>query len=141
MWILGGILGLLQRRLGEQNEECTVFSNNGEYEITPSVKTNVLEYAREEEQEAQKMITLTHTRTLKLANDVLAIKFSPNNTYLAVATLDSTVQIFYQDSLKFYLSLYGHKVTVWLYSCCYTDELSNSYLFFRWIFHMIPSYS
>jgi U3 small nucleolar RNA-associated protein 12 len=59
---------------------------------------------------SSKPVSLVHVRTLKLANDVLAIRFSPNNKYLAVATLDSTVQIFYQDTLKFYLSLYGHKV-------------------------------
>lgn len=65
---------------------------------------------RRDEGETKAQISLTHTRTLKLANDVLAVRFSPNNKILAVATLDSTVQIFYQDSLKFYLSLYGHKV-------------------------------
>jgi U3 small nucleolar RNA-associated protein 12 len=67
---------------------------------------------RREEEESRSTISLTHTRTLKLANDVLSVRFSPNNKYLAVATLDSTVQIFYQDTLKFYLSLYGHKVSI-----------------------------
>lgn len=54
--------------------------------------------------------TLNHTRTLKMTDDVLSVRFSPNGKLLAVALLDSTVKIFYQDTLKFFLSLYGHKV-------------------------------
>jgi U3 small nucleolar RNA-associated protein 12 len=47
-----------------------------------------------------------------MSDDVLAVRYSPNNKLLAVALLDSTVKVFYQDSLKFSLSLYGHKVCV-----------------------------
>jgi U3 small nucleolar RNA-associated protein 12 len=53
---------------------------------------------------------MTHVRTLKMTEDVLAVKYSPNGRFLAVALLDSTVKVFYADSLKFFLSLYGHKV-------------------------------
>lgn len=49
-----------------------------------------------------------------MSDDVLAVKYSPNGKLLAVALLDSTVKVFYQDSLKFFLSLYGHKVCVFL---------------------------
>lgn len=45
-----------------------------------------------------------------MTDDVLSVRFSPNGKLLAVALLDSTVKVFYQDSLKFFLSLYGHKV-------------------------------
>jgi len=41
---------------------------------------------------------------------VLAIRYSPDGKFLAVALLDSTVKVFYQNTLKFFLSLYGHKV-------------------------------
>ncbi|KAG6837545.1 hypothetical protein H0H93_007726 [Arthromyces matolae] len=59
-----------------------------------------------------KHLTLVHTKTLKMTDEVLAVKYSPNNKFLAVALLDSTVKVFYQDSLKFFLSLYGHKLPV-----------------------------
>ncbi len=36
---------------------------------------------------------------------------------LAVALLDCTVKVFFLDSLKFFLSLYGHKLPV--STCCY----------------------
>ncbi|KAG5644079.1 hypothetical protein DXG03_009169 [Asterophora parasitica] len=59
-----------------------------------------------------KLLSLVHTRTLKMTDDVLAVKYSPNGKFLAVSLLDSTVKVFYQDSLKFFLSLYGHKLPV-----------------------------
>jgi U3 small nucleolar RNA-associated protein 12 len=46
-----------------------------------------------------------------MTDDVLSVRYSPNSKLLAVALLDSTVKVFYQDSLKFFLSLYGHKVS------------------------------
>lgn len=61
-----------------------------------------------------RVLSLVHVRTLKMSDDVLAVKYSPNGKLLAVALLDSTVKVFYQDSLKFFLSLYGHKVCVFL---------------------------
>ncbi|KAJ3788819.1 WD-repeat-containing protein [Lentinula aff. detonsa] len=59
-----------------------------------------------------KLLTLVHLRTLKMTDDVLSVRYSPDNKYLAVALLDSTVKVFYQDTLKFFLSLYGHKLPV-----------------------------
>ncbi|KAF8076282.1 WD-repeat-containing protein [Lyophyllum atratum] len=59
-----------------------------------------------------KLLSLVHTRTLKMTDDVLAVKYSPNGKFLAVSLLDSTVKVFYQDTLKFFLSLYGHKLPV-----------------------------
>jgi U3 small nucleolar RNA-associated protein 12 len=64
--------------------------------------------AREGEGEAKPL--LTHSRTLKMTDDVLSVRYSPNGKLLAVALLDATVKVFYQDSLKFFISLYGHKV-------------------------------
>lgn len=60
--------------------------------------------------EGTKVLTMKHTKTLKMTDDVLAVKFSPDERLLAVSLLDSTVKVFFADSLKFALSLYGHKV-------------------------------
>ena len=57
-------------------------------------------------------LTLKHSRTLKLTDDVLAVRYSPDAKLLAVALLDSTVRIFFADTLKFFLNLYGHKLPV-----------------------------
>ncbi|XP_069680320.1 WD repeat-containing protein 3 [Periplaneta americana] len=59
-----------------------------------------------------KVLSVLHTRTLKLEENVLCVRISPNNRLIAVALLDSTVQIFFVDTLKFFISLYGHKLPV-----------------------------
>lgn len=53
-----------------------------------------------------------HEKTLELNEDVLAVKISPDAKHLAVSLLDNTVKVFFFDTLKFYLSLYGHKLPV-----------------------------
>lgn len=58
-----------------------------------------------------KVLTLAHTKTLKMTDDVLAVKYSPDGKLLCVSLLDSTVKVFFSDTLKFFLSLYGHKVS------------------------------
>ncbi|CAG5136192.1 unnamed protein product [Candidula unifasciata] len=60
----------------------------------------------------QKVLTLEHTRTLKMDEDVLCVKFTPDHRLLAVSLLDNTVKVFFVDTLKFFLSLYGHKLPV-----------------------------
>lgn len=57
-------------------------------------------------------LTLVPTRTLKVADDILSVRFSPDGRLLAVSTLDNTVKVFFLDTLKLYLTLYGHKLPV-----------------------------
>ncbi|KAJ2727197.1 beta transducin [Coemansia sp. Benny D115] len=61
---------------------------------------------------SRRRMTLEHVKTLKMSDDVLAVKCSPDSRLLAVALLDTTVKVFYMDTLKFFLSLYGHKLPV-----------------------------
>ncbi|KAF9247204.1 WD-repeat-containing protein [Melanogaster broomeanus] len=68
--------------------------------------------APEDDSQPKKSLTLVHMRTLKMSDDVLSVRYSPNGKLLAVSLLDSTVKIFYQDTLKFFVSLYGHKLPV-----------------------------
>ncbi|KAE8387663.1 hypothetical protein ETB97_000636 [Aspergillus alliaceus] len=57
-------------------------------------------------------LKLVHTRTLKVSDDILSLRFSPDARLLAVALLDNTVKVFFTDSLKLFLNLYGHKLPV-----------------------------
>ncbi|KAL1637218.1 beta transducin [Neofusicoccum ribis] len=57
-------------------------------------------------------LKLVHARTLKVNDDILSLCFSPDSRLLAVATLDNTVKVFFTDSLKLFLNLYGHKLPV-----------------------------
>ncbi|KAJ2884968.1 beta transducin [Coemansia asiatica] len=60
----------------------------------------------------RRRMTLEHVKTLKMSDDVLAVKCSPDSRLLAISLLDTTVKVFYADTLKFFLSLYGHKLPV-----------------------------
>ncbi|XP_015181340.1 PREDICTED: WD repeat-containing protein 3 [Polistes dominula] len=59
-----------------------------------------------------KILSVTHSRTLKLEECVLCVKISPNNRFVAVSLLDTTVKIFFLDTFKFFISLYGHNQPV-----------------------------
>lgn len=47
-----------------------------------------------------KVLSLLHTRTLQLDEAVLCVRISPNSKLIAVALLDSTVKLFFLDTLK-----------------------------------------
>ncbi len=57
-------------------------------------------------------LSIAHSRTLTMTDDVLCVRVSPDGKLLAVSLLDSTVRVFFTESLKFFLSLYGHKLPV-----------------------------
>lgn len=65
---------------------------------------------------SSRALEIVHVRTLKLTDEVLSIKYThhsdPSKLLLAVALLDNTVKIFFDDTLRFFLSLYGHKLPV-----------------------------
>ncbi|CAG9855714.1 unnamed protein product [Phyllotreta striolata] len=78
-----------------------------------TVKFWQFELITDEKSESKaKVLSAVHTRTLKLEDTVLCLKISPNGKFIAVGLLDTTVKIFFVDTLKFYLSLYGHKLPV-----------------------------
>lgn len=68
-------------------------------------------------------LTLVHSRTLMVADDILSVCFSPDERLLAVSTLDNTVKVFFVDSLKLFLSLYGHKLPVLSMDISYDSKL------------------
>ncbi|KAF3346349.1 U2-associated protein [Verticillium dahliae VDG2] len=70
-------------------------------------------------------LKLAQSRILKVADDILSLKFSPDAKLLAVSLLDSTVKVFFVDSLKLklYLNLYGHKLPVLSMDISYDSKL------------------
>lgn len=70
-----------------------------------------------------KVLSLLHKNVLKLEETVLCVRISRNSKYIAVALLDSTVKIFFLDTLKFYLSLYGHKLPVLCMDISYDSNI------------------
>ncbi|KAK4034005.1 hypothetical protein C8A01DRAFT_39523 [Parachaetomium inaequale] len=68
-------------------------------------------------------LKLVQSRILKVADDILSLRFSPDAKLLAVALLDSTVKVFFVDTLKLYLNLYGHKLPVLSMDISYDSKL------------------
>ncbi|KAL6141895.1 hypothetical protein ACLB2K_060181 [Fragaria x ananassa] len=59
-----------------------------------------------------KQLVVSNVRTMKMNDDALVVAVSPDAKYILVALLDCTVKVFFMDSLKLFLSLYGHKLPV-----------------------------
>ncbi len=68
-------------------------------------------------------LKLVQSRILKVSDDILNLRFSPDAKLLAVALLDSTVKVFFVDTLKLYLNLYGHKLPVLSMDISYDSKL------------------
>ena len=60
----------------------------------------------------EKPLRLKSLKTLQLNETAGAICLSPDTKLIAVALLDLTIKIFFTDTLKFYLNLYGHKLPI-----------------------------
>ncbi|KAL7568733.1 hypothetical protein ACA910_021726 [Epithemia clementina (nom. ined.)] len=84
--------------------------------ITGSADKSVKFWAIEEQDSDGAAPMLVHQRTLQMSDDVVAVRYSysldPAKRLIFVATLDSTIKVFFDDSLKLFLSLYGHKLPV-----------------------------
>ncbi|ODV80949.1 Utp12-domain-containing protein [Suhomyces tanzawaensis NRRL Y-17324] len=83
------------------NDKSVKFWNfKVEQELIPGSRTTV------------SRLTFVHNQTLELNEDVLCVKISPDAKYLAVSLLNNNVQVVFFDSLKLFLTLYGHKLPV-----------------------------
>ncbi|KAL8749197.1 MAG: hypothetical protein Q9184_006901, partial [Pyrenodesmia sp. 2 TL-2023] len=91
-----------------------------------SAKFFNFEIVHEEVSGAQQTIPrfkLVHTRTLKVSDDILSLRFSPDSRLVALSLLDNTVKVFFTDSLKLFLNLYGHKLPVLNMDISYDSKL------------------
>eukprot|EP00485_Elphidium_margaritaceum_P006888 CAMPEP_0202700250 /NCGR_PEP_ID=MMETSP1385-20130828/13437_1 /ASSEMBLY_ACC=CAM_ASM_000861 /TAXON_ID=933848 /ORGANISM="Elphidium margaritaceum" /LENGTH=1055 /DNA_ID=CAMNT_0049357387 /DNA_START=28 /DNA_END=3195 /DNA_ORIENTATION=- len=60
----------------------------------------------------RKQLCVALIKSIKMQDEVLMVAHSANGKYLAAALLDNTVQIFLYHTMKFYLTLFGHKLPV-----------------------------
>lgn len=74
-----------------------------DFELVPDTDAQV---------EGQTRLSLSLKSAESMPDDVLSVKFSADGKFLACALLDTTVRIYFADSMKFFLSLYGHKLPV-----------------------------
>ncbi|XP_073134824.1 uncharacterized protein [Henckelia pumila] len=59
-----------------------------------------------------KQLVVSPVRNLNMGDDVVAIAVSPEGKHIAVSLLNFKVKVFFMDSLKLFLPLYGHNSLV-----------------------------
>ncbi|KAK9805414.1 hypothetical protein WJX73_002742 [Symbiochloris irregularis] len=60
----------------------------------------------------QKRLGVNLARKHEVTDDALCVRVSADGRLIAVALLDSTIQVYFLDTMKFFLALYGHKLPV-----------------------------
>ncbi|EEB07217.2 U3 snoRNA associted protein Dip2 [Schizosaccharomyces japonicus yFS275] len=68
-------------------------------------------------------IKIKQTRQIDFNDDVLSVKLSPDGRLIAASLLDNTVKVYYLDTLKLFLNLYGHKLPVLSMDIAYDSKL------------------
>jgi U3 small nucleolar RNA-associated protein 12 len=66
----------------------------------------------DENDQKQTYLSLEESRTLVFQEGITCVTVSANNKFLAVSLLDSTVRVHFVDTLKYFLTMYGHKFPV-----------------------------
>ncbi|UMM18547.1 hypothetical protein L5515_014561 [Caenorhabditis briggsae] len=61
---------------------------------------------------SRKRISIREQKVLELPDEALAASFSPDGKFLVVALLNNTCSVYFVDTLKFFVSLYGHSLPV-----------------------------
>jgi U3 small nucleolar RNA-associated protein 12 len=64
------------------------------------------------ERGGRQTLALQPARTLELPEAVLCLQYSPDGKHIACGLLDSSIKVFFCDSLKFFLSMFGHRLPV-----------------------------
>ncbi|KAH7719399.1 Protein F13H8.2 [Aphelenchoides avenae] len=59
-----------------------------------------------------KRLSIRIERMLELPDEALCCAISPNGKFIVFGLLDNTARVYYLDSLKFFVSLYGHSLPV-----------------------------
>lgn len=122
----GAIWSLDIRRPSTTESSVTVVTGSADKTVKFwSVESQTDEDSDEDAHVGQPM--LVQSRTLEMADDVISVKYShaqdPTKRLVFVSTLDSTVKVFFDDSLKMFLSLYGHKLPALAVDCSDDDVL------------------
>ncbi|CAI4226583.1 unnamed protein product [Auanema sp. JU1783] len=70
-----------------------------------------------------KRLSIREKQTLDVNDEALCCAISPNGKFLVVGLLDNTCSVFFLDTLKFFVSLYGHSLPVTCVTICPDSKL------------------
>lgn len=57
-------------------------------------------------------VQLQFYEKIETTDEVLGLKFTPDGSFFVFSLLDSTLKVFYTDTMRLFLNLYGHKLPV-----------------------------
>jgi len=85
----------------------------------------------DEEEEEEDFTTtgqpmLVHVRTLATKDEIMAVQYSYSGNMIFVATLDCQINVYMADTLKFFLSLYGHSLPALAFDASDDDAILAS---------------
>eukprot|EP00892_Ulva_mutabilis_P003716 jgi/Ulvmu1/1716/UM116_0030.1 len=61
-------------------------------------------------EQSSAMLTVTEALSINTGQDVLCVRISPDSKLLAASLISNVIKVFYLDSLKWFVDLYGHKL-------------------------------
>lgn len=99
--------------------------SDGSGMVTGSADHTVKFWEFEAQEEDGNNPGLVHTRTLEMKDDVVAVRYSYSHEkkLVLISSLDCTIQVFFEDNLKLFLNLYGHKLPALGMDCSDDDAI------------------
>lgn len=70
-------------------------------------------------------MSLRLDQVLELQDEVLCVAVSPNSKFIVFGLLDNTARVHYLDTLRFFVSLYGHSLPI------YSIDISSVHFIFN----------
>uniref|UniRef100_A0A915P098 WD_REPEATS_REGION domain-containing protein n=1 Tax=Meloidogyne floridensis TaxID=298350 RepID=A0A915P098_9BILA len=68
-------------------------------------------------------LSIRSKRVLELQDEPLCAAISPNGKFIAFGLLDNTSRVFFMDSLKYFVSLYGHSLPIYCIDISHDSKL------------------
>uniref|UniRef100_A0A914L8L2 Small-subunit processome Utp12 domain-containing protein n=1 Tax=Meloidogyne incognita TaxID=6306 RepID=A0A914L8L2_MELIC len=68
-------------------------------------------------------LSIRSKRVLELQDEPLCAAISPNGKFIAFGLLDNTSRVFFMDSLKYFVSLYGHSLPIYCIDISHDNKL------------------
>ncbi|VDL75437.1 unnamed protein product [Nippostrongylus brasiliensis] len=113
LWDVAGCELLESRKRHEKTVWNLVHTPDGKQLISVSSDKTAIFWSYEVAAEGtRKRLSLRESRILEAPDEALCCAVSPNGKFVIIGLLDNTAAVYFLDTLKFFISLYGHSLPV-----------------------------
>uniref|UniRef100_A0A1I8B282 WD_REPEATS_REGION domain-containing protein n=1 Tax=Meloidogyne hapla TaxID=6305 RepID=A0A1I8B282_MELHA len=92
---------------------CAFPNNDGFVSFGQDKKARFWCFERAKDSSDRDYLSIRSKRILELQDEPLCAAISPNGKFIAFGLLDNTSRVFFMDSLKYFVSLYGHSLPIY----------------------------